>query len=90
MGVLHYLDLLAAKVRALGGDPFTVPATPDGAIPHLQGNEGDGGNGDGPGNSDVGQAIDLILKKLFPEPGCWLLLIILLIMLALLIRYVSR
>lgn len=29
----HYVELLADKVRALGGDPFAVPATPDGAVP---------------------------------------------------------
>jgi hypothetical protein len=29
----HYVDLLTDKVRALGGDPFSVPATPDGDIP---------------------------------------------------------
>lgn len=28
----RYVELLSDKVRALGGDPFTVPATPDGAI----------------------------------------------------------
>lgn len=28
----HYVVLLADKVRALGGDPFAVPATPDGSV----------------------------------------------------------
>ena len=35
--MLHYLELLTAKVLALGGNPFQVPATPDGAIPQLDG-----------------------------------------------------
>jgi hypothetical protein len=30
---LRYVDLIAEKVRALGGDPWTVPATPDGTLP---------------------------------------------------------
>jgi hypothetical protein len=29
----HYVALLADKLRALGADPFSVPATPDGAVP---------------------------------------------------------
>jgi hypothetical protein len=86
--MLHYLDLLANKVRALGGDPFAVPATPDGAIPPLSGKDDD--CGDEVGSGDVGRAIDLLVKKLLREPGCWLLLIIMLIILALLIWYVTR
>ncbi|RKG64966.1 hypothetical protein D7V80_24905 [Corallococcus sp. CA054B] len=34
----RYVELVADKVRALGGDPFIVPATPDGASP-LPGTE---------------------------------------------------
>lgn len=29
----RYVDLIADKVRALGGDPWKVPATPDGSLP---------------------------------------------------------
>jgi hypothetical protein len=41
----RYVALLADKVRALGGDPFTVPATPDGIFPMPGEEEGQ----DGPG-----------------------------------------
>lgn len=30
---IRYVELTADKVRALGGDPFSVPATPDGNVP---------------------------------------------------------
>lgn len=36
----HYVDLLTDKVRALGGDPFDVPATPDGVFPLPDGKGG--------------------------------------------------
>ena len=42
----HYVDLLAAKVQALGGNPFAVPATPDGVIPQLPWSGGEGASGD--------------------------------------------
>lgn len=42
-----YLELLADKVRALGGDPYSVPPTPDGMIPQLPKGEG-GQTGQGP------------------------------------------
>ncbi|HMJ93963.1 MAG TPA: hypothetical protein VK472_07675 [Allosphingosinicella sp.] len=83
--MMHYLELLAAKVQALGGNPFAIPATPDGSIPQQPGQHGDGGNGEGPGSGDLGQAIDVLVKALFRRPGCWLLLILLLIILLLLI-----
>ncbi|NMH63770.1 hypothetical protein [Shewanella salipaludis] len=38
----HYVELLAAKVQALGGNPFDVPATPDGVIPQLPWSGGEG------------------------------------------------
>ncbi len=47
---LRYVDLIAEKVRALGGNPDAVPATPDGAVPlpgQDQGVEGDGDGGTG-------------------------------------------
>jgi hypothetical protein len=43
----RYLALLADKVRALGGDPFAVPATPDGNFPMP----GDDCGPDGPGEN---------------------------------------
>jgi hypothetical protein len=30
---IRYVELTAEKVRALGGDPFSVPPTPDGNVP---------------------------------------------------------
>jgi hypothetical protein len=46
----HYVELIADKVRALGGDPFAVPATPDGWIPQLSGKDGSPTGGGGGGN----------------------------------------
>ncbi|HEV2817806.1 MAG TPA: hypothetical protein VGW40_11385 [Allosphingosinicella sp.] len=89
--MLYYLDLLAAKVQALGGDPFSVPPTPDGAIPQPGGGGegGEGGEGGGgSGSGDVGQAIELLIRKLLTGPGCWLLLILLLILLLVLLWYI--
>jgi hypothetical protein len=45
--MVYYLDLLIEKVRALGGDPYTVPPTPDGNIPQLNGSGKDDDGGDG-------------------------------------------
>ena len=47
----RYVGMIADKVRALGGDPWTVPATPDGRWPGL-----DDGHGPKPGGQcgDVG------------------------------------
>jgi hypothetical protein len=36
----RYIELLSDKVRALGGEPFAVPSTPDGMIPQLPGKDG--------------------------------------------------
>ena len=44
---LRYVALIADKVRALGGDPYAVPATPNGTWPGLWG-------GSGAGSSPVG------------------------------------
>lgn len=33
--MIYYLELLINKVRALGGDPYTVPPTPTGNIPQI-------------------------------------------------------
>jgi hypothetical protein len=40
---LRYVEMIAEKVRALGGDPYAVPPTPDGTWPGLYGSEGSGG-----------------------------------------------
>jgi hypothetical protein len=45
--MVYYLDLLIEKVRALGGDPYTVPPTPDGNIPQLHGSGKDDDGDDG-------------------------------------------
>ncbi len=52
----RYVELLSDKVRALGGDPFAVPATPDGMIPQLPGKEG--GKDGGEANGDNGNMHD--------------------------------
>lgn len=51
----HYVERLAEKVRALGGDPFAVPATPDGMIPQLPG-KGGGQTVGGAAETDQGGA----------------------------------
>lgn len=60
---IRYVQLIAEKVRALGGDPWAVPATPDGAIP-LPGKEGEDGGGGDIGSADGGDPLDP-----FFEPG---------------------
>jgi hypothetical protein len=74
--LLHYLDLLTAKVQALGGNPWTVPATPDGDIPDLQ----DGGNGTSGGDNEIADAIATLLKQVFNPLGCCLVLIALILL----------
>lgn len=59
----HYLALLSDKVQALGGNPWQIPATPDGAIPQLpwvddDGEGGNGGGGWGDGSSGTGGLFD--------------------------------
>ncbi|WP_461481748.1 hypothetical protein [Porticoccus sp.] len=68
---IYYLELIANKVQALGGNPFVVPATPDGHIggagtlaPGLPGDGGKPGGGDGDGAGGVGDPGDP-----FFEPG---------------------
>lgn len=46
---LRYVELIADKVRALGGDPWHVPATPDGTLPPGDNGGGPAGEGSGPG-----------------------------------------
>jgi hypothetical protein len=61
---VRYVTLVAEKVQALGGDPFSVPATPDGTI-LPGGNEGEepGGSGGGDDGSEAGGG------EPFFEPG---------------------
>jgi hypothetical protein len=73
--MLHYVELLASKVQALGGNPWTVPATPDGVIP-----SGLGGSSDTEG--ELGNAIKVFLRFFRQPLGCGLLLIVFLLMLA--------
>ena len=72
---LLYADLIADKVRALGGDPYTVPATPDGII-DLPGKDGDGGGG--PGDPCPEPTADDWMRS-----GWLILLLILLVLVAL-------
>jgi hypothetical protein len=74
--LLYYLDLLTTKVQALGGNPWTVPATPDGDIPDLP----DGGSGTSGGDNEVVNAIATLLKHVFNPLGCGLLLIALILL----------
>jgi hypothetical protein len=80
----HYLALLSDKVQALGGDPWQVPATPDGVIPQLPWVDGDGEDGNGGvGGSGTGDVFDP--KNPFTR-GCLVgLVIALLILVALVI-----
>ena len=53
---LRYVELIAEKVRALGGNPWTVPATPDGAIPLGDGQappKGEPGGTNPPADADA-------------------------------------
>jgi len=70
-----YVDLMADKVRALGGHPERVPATPDGAIPQV-GDAGEGGGAPSAGGTPI--------EPLFGRFGIWLLLLMLLLLLLLL------
>lgn len=80
----HYVGLLSGKVQALGGNPFEVPATPDGAIPQLPWVSGEDGDGHGDGDGDGGSAgstnpLEDIIRKLAYPWGCLLLILLLLI-----------
>ena len=78
--MLHYVDLLSAKVQALGGDPFAVPATPDGEIP-MPGTDSGGTQPAGGGES-----IEELFRKLMRSPlGCGLLAILILLVIVVLL-----
>ena len=74
---LRYVELTADKVRALGGDPWSVPATPDGKIPLP----GSGGTGTGTGTGDGAKPEDY-WRRCCP---LWLALLILILLLILLV-----
>ena len=79
----YYVGLLSDKVQALGGNPWEVPATPDGAIPQLPW-VGDGVPGNG-STVDDGSLEGTIRKLAYPW-GCLLVAILLLLLLWLLLR----
>jgi len=74
--MLHYLDLLTAKVQALGGNPWLIPATPDGTLPQLP---GDGGSGPGGGGGTDDGTLEAFMKLLRTPVGCGLMMIIVLL-----------
>ena len=59
--MVYYLDLLIEKVRALGGDPYTVPPTPDGNVPGLHGPGKHGGR-----NHDEDER-EVVIVNIFPR-----------------------
>ena len=62
--MVYYLELLIEKVRALGGNPYTVPPTPDGNIPQLYGSGRDGG-GEGSCYDEDGR--EVVIVNIFPR-----------------------
>jgi hypothetical protein len=60
----YYLELLIEKVRALRGDPYSVPATPDGNIPQLCGSGRDDGRDDDCRDEDKH---DVVVVNIFPR-----------------------
>jgi hypothetical protein len=80
----RYVELIADKVQALGGDPWSVPATPDGHI-KLPG-DGGGAGGDGTGTGDGAEPEDF-WRRYCP---IWLALLILLLLLILLILLLTQ
>lgn len=90
----YYLGRLAEKVQALGGNPWTIPATPDGDI-ELPGGGGGGTFGGGGGtigggggtvgsDDDVALAIATLIRRLLTPLGCGLLLVAMLLLVVLL------
>jgi len=78
---IRYVELVADKVRALGGNPDRVPPTPDGDVP-LPGkgdDDGDDGNSDGdgdggffePGDDDLLGETDGLPPVGQAKPGVW-------------------
>ena len=84
----YYVALLSDKVQALGGNPWGVPATPDGAIPQLPW-VGDDADGDGlpdGGSTGEGGSMEEAIRRLAYPWGCLLVAILLLVLLWLLLR----
>jgi len=78
----HYVELLVQKVQALGGDPWKVPATPDGNIPGIDGaGTADGGGTVDAGDDDIARAIATLLRPFFRPAGCAMLLVLLVVVL---------
>ena len=73
--MVHYVGLLADKVQALGGNPWAVPATPDGGIPLPAVGTGGGTIGD----DDVARAIATLRRRLL-SLGCGLLLVLIVVL----------
>jgi hypothetical protein len=73
--MVHYVGLLADKVQALGGNPWAVPATPDGGIPLPAVGTGGGTIGD----DVVARAIATLRRRLLPL-GCGLLLVLIVVL----------
>lgn len=66
----YYIELLARKVQALGGDPYTIPATPDGDVGQLPtGGEDKTPGGEGAEPGDVNDWSDPFFE---PEEDDWL------------------
>jgi hypothetical protein len=72
--MLHYVELLTLKVQALGGNPWSVPATPDGVIPLVLGELGST-------EGELGSAMKALLQFLRQPLGCGLVLLVLLLLL---------
>jgi len=73
--MVYYLELLIAKVLALGGDPYAVPPTPGGNIPQLRGGVRDDGHDHdhdhghhGEHGRDGGKR-DVVIVNIFPRGG---------------------
>lgn len=60
--MVYYLDLLIAKVLALGGNPYAVPPTPDGNIPWPHA----GGRGEEDDCHDESQR-EVVIVNVFPR-----------------------
>jgi hypothetical protein len=62
--MIYYLDLLIEKVQALGDNPYSVPATPDGNIPQLYGSGRHDGGYDDCHDEDKR---DVVIVNIFPR-----------------------
>jgi hypothetical protein len=83
----YYVGLLSDKVQALGGNPWDVPATPDGAIPQLPwvGEDTDGDGVPDHGSTGDGVSLEDAIRRLAYPWGCLLMFVLLLVLLWLLL-----